>query len=199
MPLHSALTSFLGLLLSLVASLTPAILGLCLLALVRPVIIRGGQHRVVTMPAIAAGMLLGIAALAIGPLPPMMGAREIFTPGGAWDMTGLELISQRLPEALDPLHRVIFAPLRSLPTVARIGAVAFMGAVTLAAILPFLASHNGVIALRIALNGVICAMVALATVYLACLFVWMLGLLSYWVLVVLLVTLQRWRYADRSP
>ena len=56
MPLHSALTSFLGLLLSLVASLTPAILGLCLLALVRPVIIRGGQHRVVTMPAIAAGM-----------------------------------------------------------------------------------------------------------------------------------------------
>ena len=195
MPLHSALTGFVELALSLAMSLLPAMLGLALLAAIRPLIVRGPDHRIMVAPAIVAGALLGLAALAVGPLPPTIGMRQVFAPGGPWDMTGLELISRRLPDALVPLDRVVFAPLATLPMLARIGAVAFMGAITLAAILPFMASHNGIAALRLALNAAICFLVALATIYVACFLVWLAGLLNYWTLAALLLIFQRWRYA----
>jgi len=196
MPLHSALATFLGLIISLSIALAPAAVGFGVVALIHSAAGTNRTRRLTLAPAFAAGVLLGMATIASGPIPASLKLGDVFVPGGSWDMTGLQLIAERVPAALDPLHRVVFDPIASLPPFARWAGIAFMGAVTLAAILPFMASQFRVIALRLARNVVVCLLAAVAVVYLACLAAWLVGLLNYWLLAVILFALQQWRYSS---
>lgn len=196
MPLHSALATFLGLMISLAIALAPGVVGLGLIALIHGTAGRTRVSRLTVSPAFLAGALLGTATVALGPVPGTLKLGDVFVPGGSWDMTGLQLIAERVPAALDPLHRVVFDPIATLPPLARWAAVAFLGAVTLAAVLPFMASQFRVVALRLARNATVCLLAAVAVVYLACLAAWLIGLLNYWLFAVMLYGLQRWRYGS---
>ena len=144
--------------------------------------------------AALSGLVLGTAAVAGGPLAPVLDARRIFAVGSPWELSGVALVEQRFPEALRALGEVIRTPLAMLPRPINWLMRAFVISGSAAVVLPFIGQSAGPAAITAAKGIAIAAVTLLAVIYLACFGPWLLNLLNFWALAVLLALFVYWRH-----
>jgi hypothetical protein len=144
--------------------------------------------------AALAGLALGAAAVAGGPLAPVLDARRIFAVGSPWDLSGVALVAQRFPEALRALGEVLRTPLAMLPHPIKWMIRAFVVFGSAAIVLPFIGQNAGPAAVTAAKGIAIAAVTLVAVIYLACFGPWLLNLLNFWALALLLALFVYWRH-----
>jgi hypothetical protein len=141
-----------------------------------------------------AGLLLAAAAVAGGPLVPVLNPGDILASGSPWDIPGEALVRERFPAALAGLGEVVGSPLAALPRTVGWLVRAVILALAAAIVLPFLtlppppALATGLAALAVA------GATTLAALYIVCFGPWLLNLLNFWALGLLLALFCYWRH-----
>ena len=121
---------------------------------------------------------------------------EIFAPGSAWDLSGTDLVADRLPQAMSGLQVAMQTSLAALP----IGAAWLLRAALLLLVacmlVPLLRASMGARA-EVALTAAVVMLLTLfGVVYLACFLPWILNLLNFWTLALLLAAFVYWRHGS---
>jgi hypothetical protein len=152
------------------------------------------RRRVVAWSALAAGTLLAIAVLMAGALAAHGGIEQLFMPHGWWDIGPLQLLAERLPEALRAAMALAATPIAAMPFALGLVVLGFLVAITLmlAAALtePLLAQA----AIDTAAGTLLVVVSAALGVYAAYVLMWLAAYLNFWAFAVMLIGLQRWRH-----
>jgi hypothetical protein len=146
--------------------------------------------------AALAGACLGAATVALSPLWPTLTTEGIFGPASAWQLSGTDLVANRLPEAMSGLQVAMRRPLPVLPMgpawLLRAGLLLLVACM----LLPLLRGSVGARA-EIALTAVAIVLLTLfGVVYLACFLPWILNLLNFWSIALLLAAFVYWRHGS---
>jgi hypothetical protein len=144
--------------------------------------------------AVLAGLLIAAAAIAGGPLAPVLRLGDVLRPDSPWDIPGQSLVTERFPTALAGLSQALNTPLALLLEPVRslvcVGLVTISAAIAMPLLTLPLPQCLGVVAKALLVAGV----TVLAAVYVACFGPWLVNLLNFWALGVALALFCYWRH-----
>jgi hypothetical protein len=177
-----------------VAVVPAAVLGLGTVSGARSLRHRDGLVAWSLALAALAGICLGLAAVAGGPIAPVLAPRQIFGPESPWNLTGATLIGERFPLALAGLDQVLRTPPDTLPASVASLTRGFLAFGLAAALLPFLRRPIRAALLLLLAVAAVGAAGLTGIVYLACFGPWLLNQLNFWALGLFFLAFCYWRH-----